>query len=450
MQKKRQEGTPGIAQGARNSTLASIAGSLRRKGLDEETILATLHVANERQCKPPLSSEEVKRIAQSIAGYPVNRTQTEHKWTTVVKNLSEYQPEEMEWLWKVRIPLGKLTIIEGDPSAGKSFMTAAIAKAVSLGAPLPCENDEIERMPAKVLMLLAEDGIPETIRPRLEKMGADLKNIDILEAVINEIGNERFFSLAKDLEALEAVLAKGGYRLLIIDPVNSYLGLNIDTNREADVRAILSPLIKLVEKYNVALICIRHLAKSQKEKALYRGLGSISYTAIARAVYLVGKNPLNYAERVMTCTKNSNAPDDIPAIAFEISSSGNFEWKGERNITSEMLSNPAPDQEDDTSALGEAQEFLQATLADGPKCANHVLKEARKNSIMEKTLRRAKKELHIESEKGDKEWQWKLPGKNELAGPASWLPWASSNSQEEDAEKTNTAKMANDIVPTLL
>ena len=335
-----------------------------------------------------------------------------HKPLSVV--LDTVEREEVSWLWQDRMPLGKLTIIEGDPGCGKSWLTLAIATAVTTGAPLPGDS---EGQPiGKVLLLTAEDGLADTVRPRAEDMGADLNRIVVLQGVEVGEGKERHFSLVDDLDALEEMLAGGDFRYVVIDPINAYLGIDLDTHRDAAIRSVLTPLAALAEKYGVVIVCIRHLTKSGKDKAIYRGLGSIGYGAAARVVLLVGLNPEDESERVVVCNKN-NLTAFPPALAFEISE-GRFRWRGETSVTVAALL--APEQASEERSRGdEAWGFLQEILADGPMLAAQVKREARDAGVSERTLERTRNQhstelrVYREGEQGKRgggAWYWELRG----------------------------------------
>ncbi|MCH8346605.1 MAG: AAA family ATPase [Chloroflexi bacterium] len=351
-----------------------------------------------------------------------------HKPLSVV--LDTVEREEVSWLWPDRMPLGKLTIIEGDPGCGKSWLTLAIAAAVTTGGSLP--GDSEPQPVGKVLLLTAEDGLADTVRPRAEDMGADLSRIVVLQGIEVGEGKERHFSLVDDLDALEEMLAGGDFRYVVIDPVNAYLGTDLDTHRDAAIRSVLTPLAALAEKYGVAIICIRHLTKSGKDKAIYRGLGSIGYGAAARVVLLVGLNPEDESERVVVCNKN-NLTAFPPALAFEISE-GRFRWRGETSVTVAALLAPEQGGEE-RSAVDEAVEFLREMLSDGARTAREVERQADAVGISKMTLRRARKTLEVkanpvrqEGRTGVQHWTWELSSdglgvqeKHEPLNPNSYL-----------------------------
>jgi hypothetical protein len=305
--------------------------------------------------------------------------------------LADVERESVSWRWSGRLPEGKLVIEEGDPGTGKSWLSMAIATAVTVGAPLPGDTEQFE--PQNVLIFTAEDGLADTVRPRLEDMGADLSRVVAVDAVVDADGAERFPNLADDLFFIDAELAKGGYGLVVFDPLNAYLK-GVDGNRDIDLRSVLGPLAALAERYDVTVICIRHLTKSSRDRAIYRGQGNIAYVAAARVVLLVGVNPDDESERVVIPIKNNLAPLAAP-VAFEVVD-GQFRWRGATDVTAAQLLAPDTPAEE-RSARDEAAEFLKEALADGPRSQPEVIGESRSLGIKERTLRRAKQDLGIVS-----------------------------------------------------
>jgi len=342
----------------------------------------------------------------------------------VVVRLADVSREEVNWEWEARLPRRRIVLVEGDPGVGKSWLALAIAAAITTGAPLPGQT--APREAGNVLLLTAEDGLGDTVRPRLEDMGADLSRVTVLQAMRDERGNERHLSLVDDLGAVEAVLGEGGFKLLVIDPLNAYLGFALDTHRDAVLRAVLTPLALLAERWGVIVLCIRHLTKSARDKAIYRGQGSIAYTAAARVVFLVGVNPDDQRERVMVCLKNNLAPLPV-ALAFELSE-GQFLWRGETSISAAALLMPDGD-DGERTALAEAQEFLRDLLADGPVEAEEVEKQRRRAGVAEPTLRRAKATLGVRSRR-----------EGGIAGGGRWL-WAYDGNPPKVINPTNIENM---------
>ncbi len=418
-----------IPIGRRHDELLRWAGFMRQKGASEAMIYASLIELNAERCERPLADSEVKALARDVAarwqpgeafihsnrsGLGAQRSskgKADHlNCEPVIVTLADVPREDVAWRWRDRLPLGKLTLIEGDPGVGKSQLSLAIATAVTLGHPLPGDGRGFE--PRNVLMMSAEDGVGDTLRPRLEDMGADLQRTKILTSVRDDDGRERFPSLVDDMASIEKALGSGGYGLVIIDPINAYLG-GVDGHADVDVRSALRPLAHLAERWSVSVVCIRHITKSPRDKAIYRGSGSIAYTAAARSVLLVGRNPNNERESVAICIKHNLAPDSR-AIAFEIGD-GLFLWRGESDVTAAQLL--APDEnEERRDKLTRAIAFLCGALSVGSRRAQEMIGEAKANGITLATLYRAKEKLGVVVERrgepgrrGAGSWWWTLP-----------------------------------------
>ena len=190
--------------------------------------------------------------------------------------MADVEPEDVSWLWYPYIPRGKLTLLEGDPGTGKSWVSLAIATAVSLGVSLP-EADPFG--PSDVLLLSAEDGLADTIRPRLDRMRADVSRVSAW--------NRPMVFDSEGMLALEVEIAALRPALVVIDPLIAYMGAKVDTYRANQTRAILAPLAEIAERHDISILAVRHLRKSESSKAIYRGQGSIDFIASARSVLLV-------------------------------------------------------------------------------------------------------------------------------------------------------------------
>lgn len=391
----------------RNVTLTSFAGSMHRRGMSEASILVALLEENRNRCDPPLDEDEVVRIANSVAKYqPEQRAavgkETKSERSPVVVRLSDVQREEVSWLWQDRIPIGKLTLFDGDPGVGKSWLTLAVTTAVTSGVPLP---QDMAREPGKVMLLTAEDGLGDTVRPRLEDMGANLDLVNALKGMRDEKGQERSLTLA-DIDVLEATLKEHGPSLVVVDPVVAYVA-GRDTWKASEVRGLLAPLAALAEKYRCAVIGVRHLTK-QSMKAIYRGQGSIDFLAACRSAFLVAENPDNPDQRVICHLKYNLAPK-TPSLTFTVKE-GRFLWGGESSLTAEqVLATPAGTE--DKSEQDEAKEFLRDLLSEGPLPSSEVKKQAKEAGIAERTLWRAKTALGVKAVKGgfQEGWNWSLP-----------------------------------------
>ena len=193
--------------------------------------------------------------------------------------MSEIETEEVSWLWYPFIPYGKLTIVQGDPGDGKTTLVLNIAAKLSKGEKM---DDGMEsETPINIIYQTAEDGLADTVKPRLENAGADCSKISVID--------ESDKSLSMTDERLEEAIKRTNAKLLILDPIQAYLGGGTDMNRANEARDMTKRLGALAEKYKCAIVLIGHMNKASGNKAAYRGIGSIDFYAVARSVLLVGR-----------------------------------------------------------------------------------------------------------------------------------------------------------------
>ena len=307
--------------------------------------------------------------------------------------LSDVKPEKVKWLWYPYIPKGKVTSIEGDPGVGKSWLTTAIAAAISKGQRLPGQDHA--RFPQTVLMLTAEDGLGDTVRPRLEALGANLDNIHALDGPITLNG--------KGLDQLEEAIIKTHPAAVFIDPLVAYMGGKVDLHRANEVRVFMSALAGVAEKHRCAVVPVRHLRKSRGGAAIYQGLGSIDITAACRSVLMVGKD---HDQRVMAHAK-CNLASFGSSLAYDIED-GRFKWIGKVRTTAEDLA-AEPDDQDTRNALEEALDFLEERLRNGPVPSADLDMAAKEADISERTLKRARRKRGVRAKQIDKCWVCSLP-----------------------------------------
>ena len=303
--------------------------------------------------------------------------------------MSEVQSQEIEWLRYPFIPYGKLTIVQGDPGGGKTTLILNIAARLSKGEGLDSDMKLTE--PMKIIYQTAEDGLADTVKPRLEKAGADCERI----VVIDE--SDKSLSMAD--ERLEEAIIQTGARMLILDPIQAYLGGGMDMNRANEARDMTKRLGALAEKYKCAIILIGHMNKASGNKAAYRGMGSIDFFAVARSVLLVGR-----VEGAVVQIKNNLAQFGHPK-AFELMESG-FKWLGDYEITAdEVLGGIAPK----ANKLEQAKQMLRE-LAETSNVvqSNEIFDMAEEQGISKRTLENAKKELGIRARKINNSWYWEL------------------------------------------
>ena len=309
-------------------------------------------------------------------------------------SMDEVPLEEVEWLWYPYIPYGKVTIMHGDPGEGKTTLILQLAALASRGKPLPC--DDRPQKPVKIIYQSAEDGLGDTIKPRLLAGGADCTQIKVIDE------SEACLTLLD--ERLERAISETGARVVILDPVQAYVGSNTDINRANEVRTMLAHLGRIAEKYRCAIILVGHLNKAQGTKSQYRGLGSIDFQAAARSVLLVARVKDRPEIRVMAHVKSSLAPEGEP-VAFELSEENGFRWIGHFDISIDDLLHGISREK--KSEMAEA--LLLDCLAEGKYPQQVLLKKAQNMGISKRVLDEAKKALNVRSVKEGNQWYWKLP-----------------------------------------
>jgi len=306
--------------------------------------------------------------------------------------MNEVEATEIDWLWYPYIPFGKITVIQGDPGDGKTTVVLAIAAAVTTGATLPESSTAAE--PMSVIFQTAEDGLGDTVKPRLIQSGADCGRV----IVIDESEQELSLSDVRIEQAIMQTEAK----LFILDPLQAYLGADVDMHRANQIRPVLKRIGAIAEKTGCAIVVIGHLNKGTS-KSQYRGLGSIDIQAAARSVLTVGRIKGKPYTRAIAQGKNNLAPEG-KAIGFELSPETGFHWIGTLDITiDDLLSGVMPEHD---STYDRAVELLKTELADGDRPAAFLFEKAESEGIQERTLRSAKAALAVVSYKRDKRWFW--------------------------------------------
>lgn len=308
--------------------------------------------------------------------------------------MSDVESEEIEWLWYPFIPYGKLTIIQGDPGDGKTTLVLNIAAMLSKG--MGFDENMSGSEPMKIIYQTAEDGLADTVKPRLEISGADCEKILVID--------ESDKSLSMIDERLEEAILTTGARLLILDPIQAYLGNGMDMNRANEAREMTKRLGALAEKTKCAIVLIGHMNKNAGNKAAYRGIGSIDFFAAARSVLLVGRVEGEENIRAVVQIKNNLAPFGH-AKAFELSEDG-FRWLGDYEITvDEILGGIAPK----ANKFEQAKSLLRE-LSDEHNIiqSNEVMRIAGEHGISRRTMENAKKELGIRAKRINNSWYWEL------------------------------------------
>ena len=318
---------------------------------------------------------------------------TQESMTLKLIKMSDIESKKVEWLWYPYIPFGKITIIQGDPGEGKTKLALELGARLTKGEHF---NSQQKLEPMNVIYQTAEDGLADTVKPRLENAGADCTRI----LVIDE--SDKSLSMAD--ERLEEAIIQTGARILILDPIQAYLGGGMDMNRANEARDMTKRLGALAEKYKCAIILIGHMNKASGNKAAYRGMGSIDFFAVARSVLLVGRVEGEPNIRAVVQIKN-NLAQFGHSKAFELMESG-FKWLGDYEITAdEVLGGIAPK----ANKLEQAKQMLRelAETANAVQ-SNEIFDMAEEQGISKRTLENAKKELGIRARKINNSWYWEL------------------------------------------
>lgn len=340
--------------------------------------------------------------------------------SAVYRMLDTVQEKPIEWLWPGRIACGKVTLIAGDPGLGKSQITAALAGVVTRGGFWPV--DLVKCNSGAVVFLSSEDDAADTIKPRLVAVGADLSKCAILDAVqeVDESGTivKRSFNLKSDLERLARVVKEiGNVRLIVVDPITAYLG-GVDSHKNSDVRALLSPLGDFAEKNRLAILGVSHLNKSTAQDALLRINGSLAFVAAARAAFIAVKDKNDPGRRLLLPLKN-NLAKDTGGLAFSIADytlesgieTSCIEWEPEPVTMTADEALGASMRRADNSQIEEAKRFLSGLLENIAMPSSDVKAEAEEAGYSWATIRRAQEELGIKPKKETYNggWIWSLP-----------------------------------------
>ena len=301
--------------------------------------------------------------------------------------------EAVSYLWEPYIPLSKLSIVQGDPNEGKTTLMLAIAAAVTTGEALPGGS---RTTPGSVIFQTSEDGLADTIKPRLEQLGADCGRVHVIDE------GERALSLSDD--RIERAIIKMGAAMFVLDPLQGYLG-GADMHSANGIRPIMRHLAGVAERTGCAIVLIGHLNK-RGGRAQYRGLGSIDIYAAARSVLTIGRVDADETMRAVVHNKSNLSPPGSP-LAFTLDPASGFRWHGNCDITIDELLGGKKQQPE--SQFSKACRLLEIELAKRPIPATEIMEMAEERGISAKTLHRAKSDLGVISTKKGDQWFWELP-----------------------------------------
>ncbi len=304
-------------------------------------------------------------------------------------SMQDVQAEDVQWIWYPYIPKGKITIIQGDPGEGKTTLVLSLVSLLTRGLPMPGADKALP--PMNVIYQTAEDGLADTIKPRLTAMDADCSRVLVIDET------ERALSMCDD--RLEKAIRTVGAGLAVLDPIQAYLGEGVDMHRANEIRPIFKRLASLAERTGCAILLIGHMNKMQGAKAAYRGLGSIDFRAAARSVLLVGRSKDDPTVRIVVHDKSSLAPEGR-AILFSLDAENGFLWNGFSDITAnELLSGNAA-----ATKTAQAEQLLTELLQNGPRPSEELTQAALSCGISERTLKIAKQNLNVKSYRDGDHW----------------------------------------------
>lgn len=382
------------------------------------------------RCAPPWEEADITRKISEAKKNPPRRKgerlnsprrheQDDEFEEAIAVRLSDVREEPLEWLWPIRVPLGKLTLLAGDPGLGKSFMTVDMAARVSTGRGWP-DCPGTSQPVGSVILFNCEDDVADTVLPRLLKAGGDPTKVIAIQGVRTTDSKgkkrERGFMLDQDLPTLiETIEANPDARLLVIDPISAYCG-GIDGHKNTDVRGLLAPLAAIASKYRIAVVMVTHLSKGSREKAVYRSMGSLAFAAAARSVWHVAKDHDDPERRLLLMTK-MNVCVESTGLAYRLTD-GVVCWEeGAVDMTADdhlaLEGANSSGSADTGQAVIDAAEWLTDKLSDRSLAAVAIQDMAEDQGISRTTLKRAKKKAEVQNQRlgfgpGSEVW-WTLP-----------------------------------------
>lgn len=400
-------------EGMRSEVLWKLENELIERGLSKEEVFIVIKDSpwNKFKKRESQLKREIEKAWETHLDMDKEQPSNKRKSSRVSEeedtqrsltlvNLDDVEPEVIEWLWYPYIPVGKLTMMEGDPGLGKSWLTMALASYISRGKALPYQ---INPEKGNVLIMSAEDGIADTIKPRLLTLKANTKNIVAIPEPVSFTEN--------GCKAVDEAIKQIKPLLVIMDPLVAYLGGKVDLHKANETREVMARLTRLAEENHVAILLVRHLTKGGKDKAIYRGIGSIDLTAAVRSVLAIGRNPKDPNDGRVICHIKSNLAPLGKPLAYTLDSSDKehpFEFGEEIDVdVNEVLGQSSTNAKGSTEA---AMEFLENLLNNGEALPSiEIKREAEARGISEKNLKKAKRILKLVVIQEQGEYKWKLP-----------------------------------------
>jgi RecA-family ATPase len=374
-------------QGKRSEVIWKLENDLSEQGLSKEQIFTLIkHSVWNKFAGRRDEDKQLQRELNKIEAKPERpKLSDTSQETSSAICLADVAPEKVDWLWHPYIPRGKLTVMEGDPGLGKSWLTMALAACLSTNKKLPGQTKATSG--GRVLLLSAEDGLGDTIRPRLDDMKANVKKIFAI--------NKAIVFDDEGIEEVRAHIDKIQPTMVIVDPLVAYMGGGVDLHKANEVRVVMHALGSIAEDYGLSILAVRHLTKGSRDKSIYRGQGSVDITAAARSVLAVGYHPEHDDLRVI-CHIKSNLAMQGQSVQYALTPNRDniFSWQGFCDVTVEDMQNTS------ANATGNSQkklarEFLEEQLHDGPVRKQTLKKNAEAKGIKWDIINLIKSELAI-------------------------------------------------------
>lgn len=316
-------------------------------------------------------------------------------------SMGNIQAEEVRWLWYPYLPRGKIAIVQGDPGEGKTTFALAVVARLTCG--LPMQGEEIALPPMNIIYQTAEDGLADTIKPRLTGLGADCGRVMVIDESEKELtlGDKR----------LEQAIRTTNAGLAILDPLQAYLGGGVDMHRANEIRPIFKRLGQVAESTGCAIVLVGHMNKMQGAKSAYRGLGSIDFRAAARSVLLVGRSRDDPNQRIVVHDKSSLAPEGA-SILFSLTPDRGFLWEGFCNTTADELLCGGG-----LTKTRQAEQLLLDAMQEGPLPSEELLSRSSALGISERTLKIAKQSVGVTAFRRGDRWYAQLPQEGKEVRP---------------------------------
>lgn len=383
-----------ISDGNRDNILFSVACSLRRSNMAENVVCRTARFLNKKYGNPPVSKKQLAKIIDSSRNYFNDGGE-------LFETMANVEVKTIDWLWYPYLPSGCITIIDGDPGVGKSFVTMSLASIISSGMKLPFSSEEQE--PRKVLILSPEDDEAVTLRPRLEMNNANLENIRFLK---------RHITLNKETtQFIENEIIKNQPKLVIIDPLLGFMGADVDMHRYNTTTEFMADIDAIARTHNVCIIGVRHLTKADHQDASKRGIGSVGILARARSAVIVAPTPEDKTVIAMAHTK-ANYAEKGKTLLFSLTGGGKnkqpvLHWLEVSDMTAnDLFVNPNPvGRPDKKSAIAIKLEFV---LSKGPKTIAEIMKELPSGTSRRTVQRALSDELNAEKIGKASKTKWML------------------------------------------